>query len=315
MLRPGGGHRVSLALPVFNGERYLEQAIESLLTQTFTDFELIICDNASTDGTEAICRRYAALDDRIHYHRNDENLGAARNYNLGFHLSSGEYFRWAAHDDICAPECLERCVAVLDAQPPVVLCYTKTQVIDEEGRVVGSHDEGLALLESDPVLRHRAFHERFGHTTWCDPIFGLMRRDALSRTRLHGNYNSADLILLEELALLGKIYEVPAYLFSRRIHPGISTRANPTPEAIAEWFDPANRGRIVSPMWTLARQHFLAVKNAPLSTRAKIGCYWQTTRWLISHARGLMLETWGVVRLYRSRLMRRSFARPSRQRS
>jgi glycosyltransferase involved in cell wall biosynthesis len=308
-------HRVSLALPVFNGERYIEQAVRSLLAQTFTDFELIICDNASTDATEVICRRYAALDPRIRYHRNNENLGAARNYNLGFHLSSGEYFRWAAHDDLCAPECLERCVAVLDAQPSVVLCYTKTHVIDEEGRIVDSHDEGLVLLEDDPALRHRAFHERFGRTTWCDPIFGLMRRDALSRTRLHGNYNSADVILLEELALLGKIYEVPEYLFFRRIHPGISTRANPSPQAIAEWFDPTNRGRLVLPMWTLARQHFLAVKNTPLGTRNRIRCYWQGVRWLVSHARGLTVEAWGITRLLGSGLFRRKAVRQSERHS
>ena len=106
--------RVSIGMPVFNGENYLAEALDSLLTQTFSDFELIISDNASTDKTEEICRAYAVRDQRIRYFRNQENLGASRNYNRVFELSSGEYFKWAAHDDLCAPEFLGRCVDVLD---------------------------------------------------------------------------------------------------------------------------------------------------------------------------------------------------------
>ena len=86
--------RVSIGLPVYNGEKYLEQALISILSQTYTDFELIISDNASTDRTQAICREYAAKDPRIRYYCNEENLGAAPNHNRVFELASGEYFKW-----------------------------------------------------------------------------------------------------------------------------------------------------------------------------------------------------------------------------
>jgi glycosyltransferase involved in cell wall biosynthesis len=290
--------RVSIGLPVHNGAEYLEQTIASLLTQTFRDF-----DNASTDGTEEMCRGYVGLDSRVQYHRNRENIGAARNHNLSFALSSCEYFRWAAYDDLCAPEHLERCVAVLDANPSAVLCYPKTKVIDAEGTVVGSHDEGLALLNPDPVERYKAYQERFRDIEWCEPMFGLMRREALRKTRLHGTYNSSDVILLGELALLGTIHEVPEYLFFRRIHPLISTRANLTPEALAEWFDPGARGRIVAPLWRLAYEQFGAIKKIPMSPRDKARCYVSAVKWPIWWAPGLMQEASKVVKTRMSRLL------------
>ena len=112
--------KVSLGLPVYNGENFIAQAIESILAQTFTDFELIITDNGSTDRTPKICEAYAARDRRVAYSRNPENLGAAPNFNRAFALSSGRYFKWVAHDDLIAPEFLARCVKVLDNDPSVV---------------------------------------------------------------------------------------------------------------------------------------------------------------------------------------------------
>ena len=112
--------RVSIGIPVYNGGRFIKEAIDSILAQTFEDFELILSDNASTDETEEICKEYATLDRRIRYYRNEENLGAAKNYNRVFELSNGEYFKWASHDDLCAPEYLERCIAALCPPPPGV---------------------------------------------------------------------------------------------------------------------------------------------------------------------------------------------------
>src|SRR5882762_1549884 len=116
--------RISIGLPVYNGENFITDALESILGQTYTDFELIISDNASTDRTEALCKSYAARDPRIRYWRNAENLGAARNFNRVFELSSGEYFKWTAHDDVLAPDYLEKCIEASDRDPSVVLVYT-----------------------------------------------------------------------------------------------------------------------------------------------------------------------------------------------
>src|SRR5712671_2230439 len=106
--------RVSIGVAVYNGERFLSKTLDSLLAQTFEDLEIIICDNCSEDGTEHICRSYAASDNRIQYHRNSTNIGAPRNFNLVTTLSRGEYFKWSSADDLCAPVMIERCVEVLD---------------------------------------------------------------------------------------------------------------------------------------------------------------------------------------------------------
>ena len=105
--------RVSIALPVYNGERYLEQSIRSVLAQTFTDFELIVSDNASTDRTIEIVERFAAIDPRVVLLRNDENRGAAWNYNNAFEHATGEFFRWHARDDWFEPDLIESLVEAL----------------------------------------------------------------------------------------------------------------------------------------------------------------------------------------------------------
>ncbi len=113
---------LSVGMPVYNGQNYLAFTIEAILSQSFTDFELIISDNGSTDETEAICRAYAAQDARIRYERVEENLGAAYNFNRVFELARGRYFKWAAHDDYFTADYFERCIQVLEQNPAVVLC-------------------------------------------------------------------------------------------------------------------------------------------------------------------------------------------------
>src|SRR5687767_8665908 len=115
---------VSIAIPVYNGENYLRLSIESILAQDYSDFELIITDNASTDGTEAICRDYANRDPRVRYARNERNIGASGNYNKGFELARGKYFRWQAHDDECHRSMTRKCVDFLEsASPEVTMVY------------------------------------------------------------------------------------------------------------------------------------------------------------------------------------------------
>lgn len=202
-------------MPVFNGEPYLEPAIESVLAQTRGDFELVICDNASTDATQQICERYATLDGRIRYVRNLSNIGAARNFNRGFELSSGAYFRWLAADDLMAPTSLQACAAVLDADPGVVLATSAADIVDENGR-------RLRPYESPQALPHAAACDRFKavqlQDPWCIAVYGLMRRDALARTSLMGSYSGSDSTLLAELSLHGRFHQVPDVLFSRRFH-------------------------------------------------------------------------------------------------
>jgi glycosyltransferase involved in cell wall biosynthesis len=273
-----GKSRVSIGLPVFNGENYIREALDSILAQTYPDFELIISDNASTDRTEEICRAYAAKDERVRYFRNDRNLGAARNYNRVFELSSGEYFKWAAHDDVCAPEFLERCVEVLDREPGVSVCYPMTKLIDECGQVRGTYADGLNLCSPKPHERFREFFETQG---LCHAVFGVIRASTLEATRLIGNYPASDRVLLGELALRGQFCELPEYLFYRRIHPQISTTANVTDSEIAVWFDPRKRDKIVLPRWRRFFEYLNAIKRVPLSWHERVSCYVQLGRFVL----------------------------------
>jgi glycosyltransferase involved in cell wall biosynthesis len=273
--------RVSIGMPVYNGEGFLKEALDSILAQTFQDFELIISDNASSDRTQEICRAYAAQDRRIRYYRNEENLGAAWNYNRVFKLAGGEYFKWAAHDDLCAPEYLERCVEVLDRNPAVVLCYSRTAIIDDQGRHTQYYSDGLDLRSSRPDERYVGFHRRFRFFGKCNAIFGVIRTSALKLTPLIGNYTSSDKILLGELALLGEFWEIPDHLFFRRDHPQMSVRANPRIEERAVWFDPSNRGKIQLPRWRWLFEYVSSIRRVRMSWYEKTRCYAQMGQWVV----------------------------------
>jgi glycosyltransferase involved in cell wall biosynthesis len=209
--------RVSIGLPVFNGENYIRAAIDSILAQTYTDFELIICDNASTDATETICRQYAERDRRIRYVRNPHNVGASANFNSAFWLSTGEYFKWAAHDDLLGPTCIGSCVATLDREPDAVLAQPLVGLIDSNGTMIATTNNELELGGSPRPSDRFAALIRQPRTCW--ETFGLIRRDALARTALITPYSMSDITLTAELALLGRFVLVPKVLFLNRDHP------------------------------------------------------------------------------------------------
>ena len=224
--------RVSIGLPVYKGENFIRETIDSLLGQSFEDFELVICDNASPDRTEEICRTYAKQDKRVRYFRNEKNIGAAQNCNRTFTLSSGQYFKWSAHDDICAPEYLAQCVAVLDRDPSVVLCHTKTRFINADGSLTEFDPASKAFTDNsgahwylDPPRRlnspkpHERLNDFLLYTRIVFEIFGVIRREALENTELFRNYYASDRALLADLILRGRFFELPDELFFRRCHP------------------------------------------------------------------------------------------------
>jgi len=260
--------RVSIGLPVYDGETFLEESIDSILGQTFSDFELIVSDNASTDGTREICEAKAAEDSRIRYLRQPENVGAAKNYNLLFHESRGEFFRWAADDDVCEPRYLERCLDAFDRGPPeTVLCYPRTILIDARGGEIGTYDDGMDLRSPCPHVRIR---ELFRRLKLCNAVFGLARSEVLARTGLIGSYISSDVVLLGEMALRGRIHEVPEYLFRRRVHEKMSNLACRNDDELAEWFDPANRGRLPMLRCRLFVEHLRSIWRAPIGLDGKL---------------------------------------------
>src|SRR5262245_7900591 len=253
--------RVSIGMPVRNGQRFIREAIDSLLAQTFGDFELIICDNASTDQTEMICRDYQTRDPRVRYFRNQEDLGPAGNHNKCFNLSRGQYFKWHAHDDVCDPTYLARCVEVLDGDPNVVIAYPGTLIIDESGRPI---DEYKFRLATDRPSVSRRFAELVlvNHRKHrAVEIFGLMRVSALLQTPLEGAYARGDSVLLARMALLGRFVELPERLFLSRSHASQSMQTLPSfghgagrrrvtrflgtgPLPPPEWWDASRKGKI-----------------------------------------------------------------------
>lgn len=289
---------VSVGLPVYNGERFLAEAIESILAQTYTDFELIISDNASTDRTPAICKSYAARDERIIYRRNDTNRGAAYNYNRVAELARGRYFRHASHDDVVLPRNLECCVEVLEADSTVALAYPQMSRIDERGAIIDTFRNSLHLTQPDPVERWIAFHQQLNEGSMCDPVFGLFRMSVLRQTKVLRSVMSADTLLLAEVALRGRIVEIPEVLFHERWHAGTSVNANPTLDDRAAWFDPALRGNILSalPHWQWLAMYLGIVANAPLTPTQRVRCAGVILGpWVIEHKRGLAVEPLGVV--------------------
>ena len=231
-------------MPVFNGEPILETALRSLLSQTFPDFELIISNNASTDRTNEICRDYASQDPRIRYYSNEVNVGFCRNQNRVYELSRGQYFLLAHSDDIRAPQYLERTISVLDCDPSVVVCYSKTMDIDASDKMLPRVDP--VLLFDSLQLRER-FRDIIRMDHICEPGFGLTRTNILKKTTLHGDYADFNRVLLAELALYGRFHKLPDYLFFRRAHALQSTAIAPNRQARTVWFNPMYKDKLVFP--------------------------------------------------------------------
>ena len=278
--------KVSVGLPVYNGADYVAEAIESILNQSLQDFELLIQDNASTDATEDICRAYAVSDPRVSYVRNPGNVGAAANYNLVFERARGRYFKWAAHDDVCAPDFLEQCVEIMDRDGAVVLCCGQTQLINDDGSPV-SYDwkqkcyvtrHGERVGQIDP--EHRAEGARPARRFWdvlvrtmrTFEIFGVIRSDILRRTRLHGGYYGSDKVLLAELSLLGRFHLLPQILLYRRCHRDQSSNLALTQKS--GWIGGGKReGWLTLRLRSVIPGYIEVVHDAPIALVQKVMCY------------------------------------------
>lgn len=291
---------LSIGLPVYNAENYITEAINSILTQTFEDFELIISDNASTDKTNDICMEYAAKDQRIRYYRQVKNIGAALNYNYVVKLARGKYFKWANHDDLCAPKYFERCVKVLDQNPSVILAYPRSILIDEQGHHKVALLDGLGIDSPKPHKRIKRYRdlrnkkELGSPKLWVSlymPIYGVIRKSSLMETALVGSYISSDVILLDELALQGEFFEVPEYLFFKRRHSQKGTKVNRAYDERILWFNPMVKiRRLLFPKWRLFFERFIAINHVKISWYEKIFCYTEAIQYFFMDWKILLKE-------------------------
>lgn len=261
---------VSVGLPVFNGRPYIRTALESLLGQTYSDFELIVSDNASTDGTVEIVETVVRDDPRVRLIRNPRNMGVSRNFNRCFELARGRYFRWHGADDLVASTHLERCVEVLETDPGVVLVYPQTALIDAEGTVVGDYDDNLHLNDPSPSARFRAYVARVG---LCNADAGLIRAESLARTGLFAEFVGSDLVLVGELTLHGRFHEIPERLFFRRFHPRASSALKG--RGLIDYYGPDTGGtstRSDEPLvaWRRLGRTLQGIRRAPIPLREKL---------------------------------------------
>jgi glycosyltransferase involved in cell wall biosynthesis len=292
--------RLTIGVPVYNGQKYIRFTLDSLLAQTFRDFEILVTDNCSTDSTPQIVAEYAARDPRVKYLKNETNLGPAKNYKVSMDAARGEFFKWNPADDVCEPTFLEKCIAVLDADPTVVLAHPLTYIIDSEGKVVDKNEYELDLDDECPPQRFlrmmKANHKLHG----AHELYGVIRTKAIQKTPGMRTHVRGDSILLARITLLGRIRQVPEYLFLNRDHNDRSSKylsrkvvrpnsrlskyigCGPLPSA--EWWDPRLKGKIVFPEWRVLREYLRALQdNDTLTPGYRFGCYLAWARFAIGH--------------------------------
>ena len=272
---------MSIGVPAYNADRFLAPALESLLAQDEGDLEVVVSDNASTDGTEQLCRDLARQDRRLRYVRQSVNRGGAANFNAVFALRhpGARYFKWAAGDDTHDPRYLGAVLDVLRRDATASVAHSLTDDVDEAGRHLRSWgDQGLPGADPDVSVRFAALSQR---NYQCFSIFGLMRVETLASTRGLGYYAESDRVLLTELALRGRFVDVPEELFHRRQHCGRSVRTHPTARDRVGWFNPALVGRPVFPEWRLGQGYVTALRDAPLSRADRLRCLAQMGRWTV----------------------------------
>jgi glycosyltransferase involved in cell wall biosynthesis len=274
------------------------------LNQTFTDFELIISDNASTDRTAEIAEAYAKRDHRIRYYRSDKNMGAGWNARRVYELATGKYFKWAAVDDLLEPDLLQRCVEILESDPGCVVAHARTKEVDENGTFIKNYVTPMRTDYDDPVARFCEMLHSGGHM--CYQIYGVMRMSALRQLPPQGIYVNADGVLLARLSLLGRFYEVPEYLFVSRRHTRQSMATLPArvkqPRRFRitswycsslpspEWWDPAKARGLTFPEFRLLLEHFLSIFRAPLAAEQKLRCYSALLVWIRWHLKFMLKD-------------------------
>jgi glycosyltransferase involved in cell wall biosynthesis len=269
--------RVSIGLPVYNGERYLRESLDTLLAQTFTDYELIISDNASTDSTGEICREYAERDPRIRYVRQPTNIGAGPNHNVLPLHARAPYFKWASHDDLYHPELISKCMEVFQTHPEATLVSCYDARIDADGNRLRDSPYRLDTSNPSPALRLRSLL----YTQGGDDFYGVIRTDVLRRLGPHGSYFNADRVFVAGLALYGPFRQVPEVLYYRREHPDRLSRA--TPRDRAAGLDPSRTSRLRHPAARLYGEYVLGylttIRRAPLSAADRWRCEVEVARW------------------------------------
>ena len=199
---------VSIGMPVYNGEALIRQALDSLLAQTWTDFEILISDNASTDDTPRICQEYARRDRRVRYVRQGENRGGAWNFRYVLEAAQGKYFMFAAHDDAWKPSYIEKLMQVHQTHGDVVAATSQAVFTNGEVSI------NTYSIVGTPGERFKQFIRRLSDNSW---FYGIFDRDTLIEAFRRSNVHiyAADWSVVAHVILQGNVVEVPEVLLTR----------------------------------------------------------------------------------------------------
>ena len=213
---------VTIGLPVHNGGKTIRESLDSLLAQDFRDYELIICDNASTDNTESICKEYEKEDSRIAYHKYENKVVPAESFNRVLKLARGKYFMWAADDDLWESSFLSCLVNEFNKNPDVVLSFCRFDIISTGCQPVVLHDDWLKITGRDTFYRLLHCPRHPGKTDGCY-VYGLIDRETLVKCggmeEKVSAFAAQDVSTLFYLLSYGKFIRVDKLLFHKRVNP------------------------------------------------------------------------------------------------
>lgn len=263
---------ITVGIPVFNSGRWLMETVESIFAQTVQDVELVICDNASTDNTEDICRSLVAKDSRVKYYRSPVNQGAPKNYNQCVNLAHGKYFKWSSSSDLCLPTFLERCIDVLESMPDVSLCYTGTKLLNDDGTYELVEEDSkldLELISEHPSERFIRMCESLGLNHLMN---GVMRTEQLRSTALNQQFYSSDLCLMAEIVLLGRAVYIPEYLFIRRNNYETASSLADAKDR-QRYLDPELKSKMLFQRLKLLHGYYRAARRVPIEKSEKRKVY------------------------------------------
>jgi glycosyltransferase involved in cell wall biosynthesis len=290
--------RVSFGVPVYNEEKSIQRCLDSLLAQDFEDFEVVVCDNASTDQTRDVVAGYVARDPRISLFTSPTNLGLIHNFNRVFQLTHGELFRWVGADDWLEPGYASRSVAALDADPGAIVATADFALHDEQGGTRIASFEGERLESESPDRRFaRALWFYMGIVRY-EPLYSLMRRAVLARTSVIRNVVNNDLMLIAELSLIGRFAHVPELLFHRRWRPA------PNDAFMLELLTGASGGSPGASFLSRLRVLMSIVRAGDLSRLQRASCYAAIARFSSKELAQISVARANHLRRQRLRLTR-----------
>jgi glycosyltransferase involved in cell wall biosynthesis len=207
---------VSIGVPVYNDAPWLRNALDHLLAQDYTNLEIILADDGSIDASREICREYAQRDARIRLFENKHNLGALQNHKLVFDVSAGEYFAWGSGHDYYHSSFVSNLLECLQANPSVVMCFSQSVFVNENGEILRTTKGGLDTRGLLPSERFEKFITHLVGGATANIFYGLYRQEALAQMNLSRKVLGHDITMLGELSLLGEMTQINKVLFYRR---------------------------------------------------------------------------------------------------